>query len=819
MKKLSNKIKTIYTLTAILVLSICMLLFPVATKRASADQISDAAKTITIKSAYIQVSNQLNATNEISEFAIMFKAEIGIDAYNVITNEGQDSVKFGLLIGPTNRMSNVSDYATAVAEDFVSISNVGTRTSGAMQQISFGKNNEYNYVAGIRYNEQRLTALGINLKGAVDLELTAIPFYTIDGTAYAVVENQKSCTPRQILTESFIKEQDAEITNIPEQVITTYVGEVNEIGGEHYICRDTGRLMSTSVVGGELTPKSVATEGDVVYLYGKKQATINTTKLDKQMLEILPMYGDANLVVYKADGTINKYATKVAERVITRFADVDARELTVNSGTGETVYPNDYDATPDYLSKAALTIKSTGEISARSYNSIFFVNQKGSVGSSVWYYGIVGKTEGLYVLAKDITIPSAHNYCVSKVGSYGFMGNLATYNKKEDSTQAWYGRSAYMIPAGNAGFMGILDGRGNNIDVNAKAQYGIVPPAYNATIRNVGLLNLSTSYDFGGICTAAKNTAFENVYATLKSASNYKSDFSNPLVMMLDTCTLNNVIIEANAITEKVMTNDIAYGSNSADSGYGQGKTTSSVFAFKHFPDVYTDANGTWRYVANPDLADGGIAQFVDNGAKTYLGKIYTKANITTVRFNAYASNATDAFNGTTGNNVYVVGTSPLYVHHEYAAAKGTGADYNNYASYDPTTKTTVFVNNTFKYNTVDENNAPVVLDTNTTDYYKISTLVDTNGLFTMNSDNNYSLGEIILRGKQYRYGVSRVAEMLATPETNELEVRLVTQAGWYDVNSYDAMAQYVNANTDTPFDSAYWNVSNGIVTWKGLSA
>lgn len=810
MKKLSNKIKTIYTLTAILVLSICMLLFPVATKRASADQISDAAKTITIKSAYIQVSNQLNATNEISEFAIMFKAEIGIDAYNVITNEGQDSVKFGLLIGPTNRMSNVSDYATAVAEDFVSIANVGTRTSGTMQQISFGKNNEYNYVAGIRYNEQRLTALGINLKGAVDLELTAIPFYTIDGTAYAVVENQKSCTPREILTESFIKEQDAEITNIPEQVITTYVGEVNEMPGEHYICRDTGRLMSTSVVGGELTPKSVATEGDVVYLYGKKQSSINTIDLDEQTLQSLPMYGDANLVVYKADGTINKYATKVAERVITRFADAKV---------GETVE----DETKDYLAN----------LSGSSYKSIFYVSQSGHSGANVWYYGISGKTEGLYVLANDIEIPSSHNYAVAKIGSYGFLGNLETVNKKVGgayvANDAYYAKSAYIIPTGNAGFMGTLDGRGNNINTKKMAQYGIVPPAFNATIKNVGLLNLKTGYDFGGICTGAKNTTFENVYATITSVSNYHADLSNPLGMMLDTCTLNNVIIEANAITTNVMTNTLTYGTQSGNSnyniasggnsGYGQNKTTSGVFSFKHFPDVYTDANGTWRYVDNPDLADGGIAQFVDNGAKTYLGKIYTKANITTIRYNSYISNPTDAFNGTTGNNVYVIGTSPLYVNHEFAKATGTGADHLNLPSLDPTTKTTVFVNETLKYNTVDENNAPVALDTNTTDYYKISTLVDTNGLFTMNDDTKYSLGEIILRGKQYIYGQTKVATMLATEETSELEVRLITQDGWYDVANHEAMAQYVNANTETPFDSAYWNVSNGIVTWKGLSA
>ncbi len=810
MKKLSYKIKTIYTLTAILVLSLCMLLFPVASTPASADDISDAGKSIVVKSAYIQVNNQLNATNEISEFAIMFKAKITLDAYEVITNDGQSNVKFGMLIGPTNRMSSVSDYQTAITQEFVAIANVGTRSSGSYQFVNFGDNSEYIYTAGIVYNQEKLTAQSIDLKGAVDLELTAIPFYTIDGTAYAVVENQKSCTPREILTESFIKEQDAEITNIPEQVITTYVGEVNEMPGEHYICRDTGRFMSTNVVGGDLTPQGVAENGDTVYLYGKKQFSINTIDLDEQTLQALPMNGEANLVVYKADGTINKYATKVAERVITRFADAKV---------GETVE----DETKDYLAN----------LSGSSYKSIFYVSQSGYSGANVWYYGISGKTEGLYVLANDITIPSLHNYAVAKIGSYGFMGNLGTVNEivdgVYDGSDAKYAKSAYMIPTGNAGFMGTLDGRGNNIDTKKMAQYGIVPPAFNATIKNVALLNLKTSYDFGGICTGAKNTTFENVYATITSVSNYYADLSNPLGMMLDTCTLNNVIIEANAITTNVMTNTLTYGTQSGNSnyniasggnsGYGQNKTTSGVFSFKHFPDVYTDANGTWRYVDNPALASNGIDAFVDNGAKTYLGKAFTSSNVTNIRYNSYISNPTDAFNGTTGNNVYVIGTSPLYVNHEFANATGTGADHLNLPSLDPTTKTTVFVNETLKYNTVDENNAPVALDTNTTDYYKISTLVDTNGLFTMNDDTKYSLGEIILRGKQYIYGQTKVATMLATEETSELEVRLITQDGWYDVANYEAMAQYVNANTDTPFDSAYWNVSNGIVSWKGLSA
>lgn len=795
MKKLSNKIKTIYMLTAIIILSFCMFLFSILTKPASADEIADAANNLQIKSTYIQVSNQVNEDNEISEFAIMFKAKIDLDNYNVITNNGRTAVKFGMLIGPSEKMINVTDYDSAREQDFVEVATVGTASSGASQRVNFGDAKEYSYVAGIVYNEEYLQELGVDVKVAVETELTAIPLYILDGVPYALINNQKSCTPRHVLAESFIKEQENAIINIPESVFTTYVGEITEITGEHYICRDSARLMSSEVVGGDLLAVNASdTTKDAVYIDGKKQSSSDTTAFDLDTMETLPKNGSSRVIVYKESGEIIKYTAKVAERVITRFAD---------RAVGQTLT----DETKDYLATAT----------SSGYDSIFQISSTTSNLSSYTFIEAGAtfelfkqKYDGLYVLANDIKMETSHTYKTDKGGDY-------TNLLRPRATDGNYTgiKSQYAAPIANAGFTGTFDGRGNVIDVNKRASYGVLPPAFGATIKNTAFLNLSSGYNGGGIVSTARNTTFDNIYVEITSVSNYSGDNRNPIGMYLQDCSLNNVVFNVNASTETVMTKELTYGlsnvitSQSKDSGAGQGKTTSGVFSFVRFPDMYYDEVTDKVYtISNPSLQ---FKDFDTNGGYNYF-EYKVQDDPTTMKVNMYSSDTKDVFVGTTATNVYVVGNSPLFLIHE------GGVTVENFASLAPTTKTTVFVNQMPKYNSGDAEN-PVYEDTNSTDYYKLSSLLDTDGMFTINNDTTYSLGEIILRGKQYRYGVDEVATMLATEGTNELEVRLVTKAGFYDVKDTTEMATYVNANAETPFDSTYWNVSDGIVNWKGLSS
>ncbi len=851
MKKLSNKIKTIYTLTAILVLSLCMMLVPVSSKPANAVEISNAASSITVQSAYIQVSNEVDSNNEISEFAIMFKAKINLSDYNVITNNGQSKVKFGMLIGPTASMGSVTDYASAISADFASISNVGTRYSGAVQHINFGDSEQYIYTAGIVYNQEKLTQAQINLKEAVNIELTAIPFYSIDGNPVAIIDNQKSCTPKQILSETFIKEQDAEITNIPEKVVETYVGEVNTMPGDHYICRDTGRLMSSSTVGGTLLPINAASAGDTVYLYGKKQTSINTLEIDDDMLENLPMYGETNLVVYKQDGTVNKYKVAVAERVITRFADVDASKIGVNATTGALEYPTGYSDIPDYLATAKVTVNtSTNKVSARSYQSIFEVKNtsvkflQGSKLSdsltdrSQVYRSLNTSYEGLYVLASNLIIPSSHDYIVDTGVALNSGAGNVTNATGADNDRA---RLGMVGPIAWAGFNGTLDGRGYCIDMKTRAVNGVVPTAFGATIKNVAFYGLQAGLNGGGITSHARATTFENIYAEVTKATNNNADLNKALLMNVQDCDFKNFVAKVDIINDTVMTGTLPdYKTGNAGTGVGQGVTTSGVFTFRAYTDLYFDGTNVRSTYSSAQFTNEKGEFFIDNISLNDVKKLFpsmidTEGKAVYNLYNVADQNNSmaaplaskyakmqdksqaSAFTGTTGVNVYALGTSPLYVGYDYLGeyyAKGSTGYYG--AQLGATSSATVFVNETPKL--TNGQDAEVNWRVSGEDYvapktYKMSEIAGSK--FAFNNDNTYTLGEIIYRGKLYRHGAARMNTLLNSKAANEvLEVRFINQEGFYDVANTTEMATYVKQQT-VPFDSAYWNVNNGVVTWK----
>ena len=843
MKKLSNKIKSLYTLTAILVLSLCMILFPVSAKPASADAITDAANTITIQSAYIQTSN---IVDENSEFVFMFKAKINEEAYNTITNNGQNNVRFGMLIGPTERMINVSDYETAKAQDFEEFAHVGTRSSGVYQHPDFRQSEDYSYSAGIIYNKEALEEMSeekgqpVSMKDVVAIELTAIPFYIIEDTPYLVLDNQKSCLPRDVLAESYVKELNANITNIPEAVVETYVGETEVMSGEHYICRDTARLMSSSTVGGDLEPNAASVAEDVVYIDGVRHTNINTLSLPTELLESLPMYGKANIIIYsKANGTISKYSTSVAERVITRFAD---KEI------GQT---ENIDETKDYLAKA-------GE---SSYDSIFMVNngsvkfREGSAKATENGYittrSVVLRTldigyEGLYVLGKNISLPTNHNYITDAGSAFssgtGYKAQVTTGGGKDSDMV----RVAYAPPIAYVGFNGTFDGRGHSIDLKERATKGVLPPAFDATIKNTAFYGLQTNINGGGITSHARLTTFENIYAQVTKATNYSGDLNKGILMNIQDCDIKNFVADVNAITADVMTGTLpTYQATTASkpngSGVGQGVTTSGVFSFRAYPDAYYDANIAKVRIANSTEQLTNAGMFLDNislvevqrlfpnminkdGAAVWAlynpgaGTNYKVAPLADDYLTMRDSSQATAFTGSTGVNVYAVGSSPLYVGYDYSLEQGgsTAASPPGTA-LAATEAATVFVNQaptlkaggTAEVNWKQEGTSYVAPTA-----YAMSD-IDGN-LFAFADDTTYTLGEIIYRGKLYRHGSVRMANLLDGSQAKDvLKVRFINQEGFYDVANMDEMKSYVLAQ-ETPFDNLYWNVgTDGSVAWK----
>ncbi len=860
--KVLNKIKSIYLLAIVAILSFCMLLFPAMPKTANAEGTMGTG-TVEIKAARVVVQQYAQG---VEKWAIMFKAELPKGQYDIITQAGLADVKFGMLIGPSAKLGDATTYDALVENKFKPISYVGSVAGEGIQAIEYAENaTTYEYWGAIVYDDAQLNTQenGDRRVDAAEMELTAIPFYTDGENSVAVMAGAKSATPRNILVESYLRQQDGEavVDGVPINADTTvknYAGEIEYMpeGYDAYICRSTNRLMA-GLAQGELEPTSFdvsdvefAIGGIARSATGEYEVYNAEIETEAEKLANLPKYGKVNVVAYSSAG-VQVIKAQVAERVIMRFADT-------------TVGVAVEDATADYLA----------QVSGSSYKSIFYSNVSsklyaddnssptinrllggtgaiGLINTKVKTFVPQGAHDGLFVLGNSIKIPSSHTYTVISSYNSGMNSWLGTtqanYEKDKDQTF----QSVGFMGAANAGFNGVFDGRGFAIDVNKKATDGIFPPALGATIKNTAFLNLSSSGAQGGLLNAAERTTFENIYATVPSVGNNTPDANNGILMNMSRCTLNNFVVEVSAITDARMNASLVYleprngnnyglldgphnagGTSLGNSGFMRGRTTAGVFNFRYMPEAYYDeddakmrvcdniglSGNAWKNnISLEDVKKYFPYLFTANGTLNFEGLGRGSGNITN---NAVEK---DVFAGTTGNNVYAVGTSPLYLNYQVKESGGT-------ILMEETAQATVFVNQTLQYNKVVVNEESGLEETILTDastnpkaaaeWHVMSSFVE-NDLFkfaTEEGTQKWSLGEIILKGKQYRYGESRIARLLGESNPEDvLEVRLVNMQGWYDVANAQEMATYVLAQ-ETPFDAEFWNVTaDGIVSWRNL--
>lgn len=499
------KNKSIYMFAVIALMCFCFLLFPVTTRTTRAD--ASAGQNIAIKSAFVQVQKVADTQDE--EWALMFNAIIDKDSYNALTNFGQDNVRLGMLIGPTSRFADVTDYDSAIAQSYVEFKHVGTASSGALEYVKFGaEDTSYTYTAGIRFNDEYLTTNDVDFMEAAELELTAIPLYIIDGEQVAVVENAKSCIPRNILTESYVLEQSQDVDNIPVTAVDNYAGKFTEVAGDYYVCKSTNRLMGSATEGGDLVPtKPEVSATDQLYINNKYQETNDTTNLDATMVSKLAKDGVSSVTVYTADDKVIHYTAYHAERVITRLWKQDG----------------DGSATKDYFVDS--DVKGTSGASNNVALSLFYMNTA------------TEKTfDGLYVLANDIK-PEQVASRFATYPAYGFHAGTEGY-----------------------GFVGTFDGRGKVFDLmygkniasgaksSAWSQGGFFPSMYGATLKNIAFVNLyvhGASYGDGALVRDALASTFENCYFHFAELGEFGQTYDRSALIGRQTnSTFKNVIID-----------------------------------------------------------------------------------------------------------------------------------------------------------------------------------------------------------------------------------------------------------------------------------
>ncbi len=532
--------------------------------------------------------------------------------------------------------------------------------------------------------------------------------------------------------------------------------EMHVVIDDAYLCKSTGRFMASQTAGGDLLPVTFDNlqEGETVLFNQQENVTI-----DKTLIKSLDATKTHEILLTKADGKTITYNAKVAEKVIVRFANNDQY-------ANKSVYGAGLSAAEDYLVDFNVTATSGTKVG----KSVFYFtnNVSTTVVPMRWPTSTIS---GLYVLANNITYS---NEDAAKRNIYITNDSSNTSHPQTwevDTTfESIEGKREvpYFVPREGYGFVGTFDGRGKVIDTNQRyTSIGLLPPAYGATIKNLAMINVNTftyTSESPLVCSA-KNTTFENIYVEYEDVRFYQGDANKPMLTSFDTCTLKNFVVDCDLLN---IERSLTFGKviNTDDnSGYGQGRETTGVFSFVDFCDI----NSAGTAVINPHS--------------------YTNTP------------AGDAFVGTTAQNVYAVGSTPLYINQEMDLHK------DGYA-YKPSMRATYFVNEMYKYKS---GNQMVLCDQNT--FYDETVFWDTEY-----ETRNNSLVKIVQHAKRQRYGVEIFIKL--SLDEDIYKFRFINKEGFYDAkDAIDMKAQVLkNKNEGKEFDASYWTVAkDGKVAWKGL--
>lgn len=511
MKLKKEKIKVIYILIFMLLFSVAMLIIPLPKNKVHA-QMNASANALEVIDARIEEHD--------GEWAIMFKVQIDKESYNSITNYGYDLVKFGMLIGPSKRIENITDYQSAINQEYASFLHVGTQsavnessTDNCTTIVKFENGATlYNYEAGIIYDSNLLSNL--DLKEVANLELSVIPIYATLDQTFVVMDNAKTFTPKLELVNSYAKEKVSESTNVSNNTLQKYIGQFSYKQGEYYVCQSTNRLMGATTFGADLNPidLSIYSNDDELFIDCQKIPTI----LNEEYVQALISNDNYHsFAICKGDETVDIYSVKIAKRVICRMFKED-RYLNGAQASALQDYYAFHPGDEEYVLPASCV-----------YVGIFYNTQK-----------IPTRTyDGLYVLANKITPTTMQKIAINNSSYY--RGSRAVEGK---------------------GFIGVFDGRGNAMDFNysEKKVYaycgGLFNSIYGATIRNVAFVNL---YQYGVqqnfISFGAHKVNFDNVYIKVDSVQHFNHTYNQGLLIQdARYCSFNNFVVECDTYNLRI---------------------------------------------------------------------------------------------------------------------------------------------------------------------------------------------------------------------------------------------------------------------------
>ena len=559
-----------------------------------------------VNGAYIQIEE---GTSNDSSIAVTFVAGVTENYYNAITQGGKEEVKLGMLVGPTSKLSAVTNYATAIAQGYNAIF-VGSENAGG-QQIMF-TDGFAELEAGVVYNEATLSTqlgAGKTLIDATSIELTAIPFVVSLNDVEVSTDDEATCylqsaitrCPRAMIHELYVRSanfdyvNNADAKNVPtkisKDIVKKFAVDVEDStkytdktgSTEYYISKDAGCLYA-SASDNKLNRTDLFVSangyasGDKVYVGGVEYNVQQTSLQDSIIPNASMAEGEEysySIAIFKSNGTVVNYTVKVATRVIVRYNSSNSTET--YDGLVQKMYGDD------------------GKV--YQFNSIFANNILSATDRT-----ITETYDGYYVLGDDVILDTNRGIYNDVIYNKGnrFMADGGVYKLNNDGTK---------------GFTGTFDGRGfsilegarsgSNLHENNSATNsityqgtGIFVWINGGTVKNLSIFNATTCLQprYCSILAHAitGNSLIENVYIRALPFSfdgDYLGSVSRERGAIIagyaKDSTFRNVVVESDFMDAK---DGYVDGSNhlSVFEGYYDGENTyENVFVLGDTPPSY----------------------------------------------------------------------------------------------------------------------------------------------------------------------------------------------------------------------------------------
>ena len=487
MKTIGKKIKAIYFLAVIAIVSMCMAILPFMSTNVKAETQDVGLNVVGAKVIVIDDTTDTQDFN--GKYAVSFQAEFTTDLYGRLNVRG-NAVKFGMLVGPA---ANYADVTIETAEENGFVDSCFLGNKDCEQYISFGLGETTcKYEASIEYDEADIVE-GLEDAAKLDAvlaqssqELAAIPYYMVNGEVTLVkVANPLVRTARRLINDAYAFSDKVEFG---DELFARYVGAFDDefSGREYYVEKSTGKVYMSNA-NNELVPfyaqNFVAGGQLVVNLENAEAEDLDFLTLDADTMETLAVGQDYSIAAFldDADNTVKTIKAKVVTKVISKFEDFFV------------------DINDDEMGDVALE------------NYIFKLEAiKNSYDGNHTTPDVI---EGYYVLGANIDAEDNTNLIPSS------------------------GDKRYVLNTSRSGFMATLDGRGfaiSNVNV-ANCSSGMFGLLNGATIKNIAFYDIVTSRNDGTpglLAHGTYNTTFENVYIKLKEyTGNYGDNYvSTPKV-------------------------------------------------------------------------------------------------------------------------------------------------------------------------------------------------------------------------------------------------------------------------------------------------